>query len=144
MNFKEWLLQEGTNPGAKTGLYPLGYGGIGLYPPQWYPTRSADAIFYMSIDERIYKGKDGGSFNIEHIPGDPPKTMNKGDKGIWDISHIKGKPSHPIQKNYAANNGEDKLWNIKNLKGNVTYKKNKEFIPDAGDKGGIWDISKIK
>jgi hypothetical protein len=40
MNFKEWLIKESSNPGSKTGLYPLGYGGIGLYPPQWYTTRS--------------------------------------------------------------------------------------------------------
>lgn len=144
MNFKEWLIKEGTNPGAKTGLYPLGYGGIGLYPPQWYPTRSADAIFYMSIDERIYKGEDGGKFNIKHIPGDSSCSLNNGDGGIWNISHIKGKPSHKINNNYAAKNGEDGVWNIKHLKGDVTYKKNKDFIPDQGDKGGVWDISKIK
>jgi hypothetical protein len=150
MNFKEWLSQsdeillERSNSSGKTGLYPLGYGGIGLYPPQWYLTRSADAIFYLSIDDRIYKGKDGGSFNISHIPGKPPQNLNSGEKGLWKINHIKGKPSHPSQKDYAAKNGEKGLWKINHLKGKITYKKNKEFVPDQGDKGGMWDISKLK
>lgn len=89
MNFKEWLYSEGSNPGAKTGLYPLGYGGIGLYPPNWYPTRSADAIFYFSNDERIYKGIEGPPFDISKIPGKPPTKMNSGEKGTWSIAKIK-------------------------------------------------------
>lgn len=88
MNFKEWLIKEGSNPGAKTGLYALSYGGIGLYPPQWYLTRSADAIFYLSIDDRIYKGEDGGKFNIDHLPPASPKKMNSGEGGTWKINHI--------------------------------------------------------
>ena len=144
MNFKEWLLKESSNTSGKTGLYPLGYGGIGLFPPQWYISRSADAIFYLSIDDRIYKGKDDESFDITHLPGKVPSSLNKGDAGVWDISHIKGKPSHKVQKDYAAKNGEGEPWNIKHLKGNVTYKKNKDFIPDAGDVGGVWDISGLK
>lgn len=116
MNFKEWLIKEGSNPGAKTGLYPLGYGGIGLYPPQWYLTRSADAIFYMSIDERLYKGKDGGSFDITHLRPSAPKTMNSGDVGTWSINHLKGKPSHPVGKDYAAKSGEAGIWDISNIR----------------------------
>lgn len=90
MKFKKWLnLKEGSNPGAKTGLYPLGYGGIGLYPPGWYPTRSADAIYYFSKDQRIYKGIEGPPFDITKIEGNPPTSLNKGEKGIWNISHCK-------------------------------------------------------
>jgi hypothetical protein len=116
MNFREWLLAEGSNPGAKTGLYPLGYGGIGLYPPSWYLTRSADAIFYMSIDERIYKGKEGGSFGITHLPPKSKEKMNSGEGGVWDISGIKGKPTHKSGKDYAANNGEKGIWDISGIK----------------------------
>jgi hypothetical protein len=90
MNFREWLVKEGSNPGAKTGLYPLGYGGIGLYPTAWYPTRSADAIYYMSVDERIYKSKEGGQFDITHLPPRSKETLNSGETGVWDISHIGG------------------------------------------------------
>jgi len=117
ISFKSFL--EGTNPGAKTGLYPLHYGGVGLYPPQWYLTRSADAIFYVSRDERIFKSTDGGSFNINHIPGGPPKKANSGEGGMWNINHIKGKPSH-IKRNsdFAASKGEGEPWNIKKLKKN--------------------------
>jgi len=151
ITFKEWIqnkhpsfIVEGTNPGAKTGLYPLGYGGIGLYPPQWYLTRSADAIFYMSIDDRICKNYDGGKFSIKHIEKSPPSSMNSGDKGSWDISHLKGKPSHPQNKNYAANYGEKAPWDITKLKGgDKSYKGHEEYIPKQGDKGGIWDIKHL-
>lgn len=88
MNFKEFI-NEGSNPGSKTGLYPLGYGGVGNYPPSWYLTRSADAIYYLSIDERIYKGQEGGQFNITHIPPKSKEKMNGGEKGLWNISKLK-------------------------------------------------------
>jgi hypothetical protein len=144
MNFKEWLTNEGSNPGAKTGLYPLGYGGIGLYPPQWYPTRSADAIFYASIDERIYKGKDGGKFDISHLPPKTKETMNAGEKGLWDISHLKGHPSHPINKDYAAKIGEKGVWDITHLKGGKSHPAfSKDYGANIGEKG-TWDISGIK
>jgi hypothetical protein len=124
-------------------LYPLGYGGIGLYPPAWYLTRSADAIFYLSIDERIYKGDDGGDFDITKMPRSPKKEFNSGESGLWDITHLKGKPSHAAKKDYAAKNGEKSPWNITHLDGKPTYKKNKDFIPDGGDNGGVWDIGHI-
>lgn len=141
MNFKEWLLSESSNPGSKTGLYPLSYGGIGLYPPQWYLTRSADAIFYLSIDDRIYSFKDNNK--LKNLPGSSHKKINFGDNGARNISHIKGKPSHPQNKNYAANYGEKAPWNISKIKGKPSYTKNKEFIPDAGE-GGTWNIKKLK
>lgn len=139
MNFKEWLLLESSNPGSKTGLYPLSYGGIGLYPPQWYLTRSADAIFYLSIDDRIYKNNDS---NIKHIPSSPTQKLN-GEDGMWNIKHLKGKPSHPTQKNYAASYGEKEPWDISKIKGKPSYTKNKEFIPDPGEDGS-WNIKKFK
>jgi hypothetical protein len=144
MNFREWLVSEGSNPGAKTGLYPLGYGGIGLYPPQWYPTRSADAIFYMSIDDRIYKGRDGGKFDISHLPPKSKETMNAGDDGLWSISHLKGRPSHPINRDYAAKAGEKGVWDITHLKGGkIKPAVSKDYAANIGEKG-TWDISGIK
>lgn len=136
LNFKEWLLLERSNTGAKTGLYPLGYGGVGLYPPQWYITRSADAIFYLSKDDRIYNFKTKEMVN---------KKLNTGDGGLWNIEHIPGTPNKlkPDKENgYAANNGEHGLWSIKHIKGNCSYKKNKPLIPDEGD-GGTWSIKHI-
>lgn len=116
MEFKKWLMEEGSNPGVKTGLYPLGYGGIGLYPPSWYPTRSADAIYYMSIDERIYKGKDGGKFDITHLPPKSKETMSRGDQGTWDITHLKGGPTHKVGSEYAAKSGDGGAWDITGIK----------------------------
>jgi hypothetical protein len=122
MDFRKWMEQtesvtEGSNPGAKTGLYPLGYGGIGLYPPQWYITRSADAIFYMSIDDRIYRAKEGGQFDITHIPEKSPEKMNHGDGEPWKIKHLKQTtPSNLLGKNYVPAPGDGGLWNIKKLK----------------------------
>ncbi len=96
MNFKEWLqLDESSSrrPGNKTGLYPLGYGGIGLYPLQDYLTHSADAITYMSMDDRL-KCKEGGSFDITHLKPYPTMTHQlhpfdkpKFPKG-WKKGHV--------------------------------------------------------
>jgi len=139
MNFKEWLLKE-AQEGSKTGLYPLGYGGVGLYPPQWYLTRSADAIFYFSADERIYSSDD---HKLKSLPGDAPKSMNGGDKGMWDISHISGKPSHPIGKDYATNSGEKGIWNITHLKGGKEKPaSSRDYAANIGEKG-TWDISGV-
>lgn len=148
LDFRDWLslsgeaVCEGSNPGAKTGLYPLGYGGVGLYPPQWYPTRSADAIFYMSIDERIYKGRDGGSFDITHIPGDVNDCMNGGEKGIWDITHIGGLEGRGSGRDIAAKSGEGRPWSIRHIKGGKLTRSS-EFVPASGD-GGMWDITGLK
>lgn len=87
MEFKKWL-NESSNTGGKTGLYPLGYGGVGLYPPTWYTPRSADAFYYLSNDERIYKSEDGGKFNIKHIPDPSKHQMTKGEGGLWNIKKI--------------------------------------------------------
>jgi len=88
MRFKDWIINEESNPGSKTGLYPLGYGGIGLYPPAWYTTRSADAIYYFSIDDRLYKGEEGGKFDITHLKPLSKGKMNKGEGGVWDIRKV--------------------------------------------------------
>jgi hypothetical protein len=140
MNFREWLVNEGSNPGAKTGLYPLGYGGIGLYPPQWYLTRSADAIFYLSMDERIYSASDK---KLKNLPGKVPESLNAGDDGSWDISHLGGKPSHPIGKDYATNAGEKGIWDITHLKGGKENPAaSKDYAANMGEKG-TWDISGV-
>jgi hypothetical protein len=138
MNFREWLMNERSNPGAKTGLYPLGYGGIGLYPPQWYVTRSADAIFYLSIDDRIYSASDK---KLKKLPGEVPESLKRGDGGVWNISHLDGKPSHPIGKDYAAKAGEKEIWDITHLKGGKENPAvNKDYAAGIGEKG-TWDIS---
>jgi hypothetical protein len=46
IKFYEYLqvINEGKTSG-KTGLYPLGYGGVGQYPPEYLLPGSADAIY---------------------------------------------------------------------------------------------------
>ena len=91
MNFKEFIsFKEDT--GAKSVLYPLGHDGIGLYPLSYYMPSSADALIYISQDDRIF---------------------NNGEKAIHSIEHIPGKPSFPPTKN--PNNGEAKPFSIKHI-----------------------------
>ena len=69
ISFDQFL--EGHRNAGKTGLYPLGYDGIGNYPPADIITSSADAIYYLSIDDRFASWWEGKPFSIEHIPGKP-------------------------------------------------------------------------
>jgi hypothetical protein len=61
-------------PGNKAGLYPLGYGGIGLYPVGDNITHAADALYYLGIEDRKYKGQDGPPFTILHLKHDYKDT----------------------------------------------------------------------
>ena len=93
MNFKDFIaLKEGTTVGAKTLLYPLGYGGIGLYPLQHFMPYSADALIYISQDDRLYHNGEGPPNSITHIPGRPSwpatKNPNNGDGEPFSIKHI--------------------------------------------------------
>lgn len=66
--FWQWLINEGgRRTGAKLSLYPLAYGDIGLYPPGEYITHSADAIYYLSREERKYYGQSGPPYNVLHL-----------------------------------------------------------------------------
>ena len=105
MSFKNWMIiQEGQTSG-KTGLYPLGYGGIGLYPIQSYIPRSADAFLYISLDDRLYDNGDGPPFDIRHIPGHKQyKNPNSGTKEPFNIRHIKG----PEPETEKHNNSKEK------------------------------------
>lgn len=98
MEFKKWLeLHEGSagRPGSKSGLYPLGYGGIGLYPVSNFIPRAADAITYMTDDPRMkYFGNDGSPHSITHLPGKASTTkgnittMPTGKGSPWPINHF--------------------------------------------------------
>lgn len=98
MKFKEWLFRQeynmsegATRTAGKSIHYPLGYGGLGLYPPSWYIPYSADSILYLSIDERLYSNGDGPPFDIRHLPGHKKyKNPNNHDKAPFDISKLPG------------------------------------------------------
>jgi len=71
-SFHQFLtLVEGHRNAGKTGLYPLGYDGIGNYPPADIITSAADAIYYLSVDDRFASWWEGKPFSIDHIPGRP-------------------------------------------------------------------------
>lgn len=73
------LINEGETSG-KTGLYPLGYGGIGNYPPAYMTPQSADAIYYISADERLQKVWEREPFKIDHLKPQPIWTKTYGKK----------------------------------------------------------------
>lgn len=72
MNFRDWLiLNEIEATSAKTGLYPLGYGGIGLYPSLYFMPVAGDAVYYVTQDERLYQNGENAPNKITQIPGKP-------------------------------------------------------------------------
>jgi hypothetical protein len=117
MRFREWLeINEGATSG-KTGLYPLGYGGIGLYPPQTYLPPSADGLYYLTQDDRIYKGNEGKPFSITHISGRPShKGPTPGEGEPWNIKKLPGKPSHQKIGQWGIKSGDGEPWKINHLK----------------------------
>lgn len=100
MKFSQWLVEHESTT-AKTGLYPLGYGGIGLYPASYMMTQGPDAFYYMSVDERFLELLDGVPHDITHIPGEPSHyDTTPGEGPPWDITKIKEVHLHemPISK----------------------------------------------
>ncbi len=91
------MLEGGRRTAAKSGLYPMGYSGIGLYTPADQITHSADFIYYLSKDDRLYNNGDGPPFSIEHIPGHKQygDKINSGEAKPFPISHLPGKVIPP-------------------------------------------------
>ena len=94
-SFNEFVLfKEGNSRTAlKTILYPLGYGGLGNYPPSSYIPKSADAILYISKDERLWCNGDKAPWDISHLPGHEQygDKINNGEQEPWNINKIPGK-----------------------------------------------------
>lgn len=93
------LLKEGMKrTAAKSGLYPMGYGGIGNYPDAWWLPTAADSILYLTIDKRVYHNQDSPPNDIRHLLprcklfGDHP---NNDDGPPHDITHVHGKSEPP-------------------------------------------------
>jgi len=92
------LLKEGgRRTASKTGLYPLGYGGLGLYPDADYLPHAADAIVYLTHDARLYSNGDNPPFSISHLPGHPQygDNINAGENEPFDIRDVPGKAVTP-------------------------------------------------
>ncbi len=95
--FNDFILlkEDGRRTASKTGLYPLSYGGIGLYPDADYVTHSADALLYVTIDKRLYNNGDAAPFSIAHLPGHKQygDDVNSGESEPFPIHHLHGKPT---------------------------------------------------
>jgi len=148
LNFKEWLALNEGETSAKTGLYPKGYGGIGLYPLQTYLNKSADAITYLLQDKRIVRPSDW--------KGTTPQHANTGEGGLFSIDHIPGTVSYPKDGNAELERlglpgaedgpygytGEKGLWDItKHLKADPQSDPRQDA--NTGE-SGKFDISRIR
>lgn len=81
ISFYQYLnvLNEGATFG-KTGLYPLSYQGVGQYPPAYLIPASADAVYYISMDDRLQKIWEKEPFKIDHLKPTPIWTHKQGTK----------------------------------------------------------------
>jgi hypothetical protein len=70
LKFREWLLSEDDQRGAKLGLYPSIADNMGQYPPLYMTPISADFILYYDI---VYGKKPLKSWKPGII--DPKDTM---------------------------------------------------------------------
>ena len=58
---------------GKSLLYPLGYGGLGNYPPSYMTPSQADAITYLTDDARLWSIWEKAPFPIHQLkPGPVP------------------------------------------------------------------------
>lgn len=103
------FVEDEMRTAGKTALYPLGYGGIGLYPDAAFMSRSADAILYLTCDKRLYDNADGPPFCITHIPGHKQygDKVNNGDGKPFALDKLR---PHPKKPNYKMPAGKVKSF----------------------------------
>lgn len=132
-NFNEWLsLKESSSarPAAKSGLYPLGYGGIGQYPPAWWLPAAADAIFYVTQDHRLFDNGVSSPWSIEHIPGPTDiSNPNQGEGGLFDIRHLPGKSSPPKDSPLPDDSVRPTSW-VKLVQKTTVISPKASYLPD--------------
>ena len=108
-SFWEFLqIVEHSRAGSKSGLYPLGYDGIGNYTPADWITGSADAFYYLSKDERLFKSHEGSPFKISHIhsPDAVVEPKGHGMPGTEVKPKGHGMPGLEVQPKYKMPPGE--------------------------------------
>jgi len=81
---------------GKSMLYPLGYGGLGNYPPSYMIPSQADAITYLTDDARLWSIWEKKPFPINQLkPGPVPhrELTLKGEIIPWKDTHkfLRGK-----------------------------------------------------
>lgn len=132
------ILNEGKTSG-KTGLYPLGYGGIGNYPPEYLIPGSADAIYYVAADERLQKCWEKEPFRIDHLKPNPIFTIPHGKKlyvaatakmppgNVVPFKPLPPEPSFKPLKIKSYNKNQCMVSNPVCLPGNIQGKKAEKF-----------------
>lgn len=93
---------------SKSGLYPLGYDGIGNYTPADWVTSAADAIYYLDKDDRLFKTHEGSPFKITHIDGDVIPPKGHGMPGYTSPPKPHGMPGREESPEYKMPPGEVK------------------------------------
>jgi hypothetical protein len=116
ISFFEYLaiIKEGATS-AKTGLYPLGYGGIGNYPPEYAIPSSADALYYISADERLQKVWEKEPFKIDHLKPIPIWNKKQG-KQLFVAATAKLPPGNVVPPKGTTLPGDIKPINGKKHK----------------------------
>lgn len=104
MYFRNWF--ESSTPSSKTSLYPMGYGGIGLYPPIYFVPSGADAIYYIMHDKRLFNNKEEAPNKISHLPGKPVGFKN------W-LDLVPGEEKHLLKPMYK--NKENSPFKISHI-----------------------------
>jgi hypothetical protein len=93
-SFRQFLT-EGAGHGGVPFLYPLGYQGVGQYPPQYLMAQYPDALYYMSADETLQKCWEAEPFKIDHLKPHPIWTHKYGrDKLV--STHPELPPGHSV------------------------------------------------
>jgi hypothetical protein len=112
LKFYEYIkvINEGATFG-KTGLYPLGYQGVGQYPPAYLMPASADAIYYISMDDRLQKIWEKEPFKIDHLKPTPIWTHRQGSKK-YVAQKAKMPPGKVVAPKTPKLNGKIKPYKI--------------------------------
>lgn len=143
MSFREWLLNEDAgSPSAKQSLYPMGYGGIGLYPPSDVITWGADAVTYMPAELR----------QITFVWGDGILANPFSKDSLYE--KIKGKTSKQVQAGKLRQEGQADASKFANVIQQHTIQvgglkpKGKGFektayVQKSPEKFGFWDLKQI-
>lgn len=147
MRFKEWLLKEAAGqPGAKQALYPMGYGGIGLYPPSDVITWAADAVTYMPTNMRQLTfvwgdGMLGDPFASDdlykHIEGKVAKQVQAGSLKLNNKAFAK--EDSKFGKSYASIDTVQ-IGGL-DVKG-IAFEK-VPYVRKTKRGGGLWDYKQI-
>jgi hypothetical protein len=129
MSFREWLLNEDAgSPSAKQSLYPMGYGGIGLYPPSDVITWGADAITYMPAKLR----------QITFVWGDGILANPFSKDSLYE--KIKGRTAKQVQDGEVIPQHTVQVGGLK-PKGKGFEKS--AYVQKSPTKFGFWDLKQI-